>query len=86
MLPALSESDSVSTDISSGLPKVLEAGTAASSATQSAWTLLTSALAAGVFPEVMSQRSEFISLASLALGLEVPEEDERVTAFVLAVI
>jgi hypothetical protein len=85
LLPSLSESDIESTEISSGLPKVLLDGIESSSASKSALTLFTSALAAGVFPDVMSQRSEFMSLESLAFEGEVSREEEELTAFVLVV-
>jgi hypothetical protein len=64
---------------------VLLDGTEACSARRSACTLFTSALAAGVLPEVISQRSEFISLASLVLRVDIVGAGEELTAFVLFV-
>jgi hypothetical protein len=72
--------------MSSGLPRVLLDGTEAACASKSALTLLTSALAAGVFPELMSQRSKFISLASLALGVDAVTADGELTTFVMGVL
>jgi hypothetical protein len=61
-------------------------GTEASSANKSASTLPASVLAAGVFPEVMSHRSELMSFASLALVFDAATVGGELTEFVLVVL